>query len=193
MLADVATSFAIAEPPAKKIKCEVIPDALGSSDMDEDLINMRASSRATKVTPPQRSRRTAAVIAQLCTSDTLQSVKRNRKRKGAHDDTEKNFKQLGSVTNASKQNVRSEAMPMSYSFAKGVVGGCFIILVPAYANHRRKTTVRTYAKIVEDHVMCVHIVTATVSMNGTCSHVQLSNVISSFMKHAWKWPMCPSH
>jgi len=92
MMADVATSFAIFEPPAKKMKREVIiPDAVGSNDMDGDLETMRPSSGVTKIPPPQRSRRTAAVIAQLCTSDTLQTVKRNRTRKDTPDDTEKEF------------------------------------------------------------------------------------------------------
>eukprot|EP00977_Amphora_coffeiformis_P028852 scaffold37494_cov168-Amphora_coffeaeformis.AAC.1 len=83
MMADLVASFAIAEPPVKKVKREAVPDTTGSSDTDGGLNGCSSrSSSAAKLAPPpsQRRRRTAAVVAQLCTADSLQATKTFRKR-----------------------------------------------------------------------------------------------------------------
>ena len=76
VIADVVASFASAEPLVKKVKLESAPDASRSNDSAVE-------------SHGQRSRRTAAVVAQLCTTDFLQPTRAYRKR--LQVDTEEEF------------------------------------------------------------------------------------------------------
>ena len=171
MMADVVASFAIAEPPVKKVKSEAVQAAwqrlLRHSAVDGQPPSSLNSTQQTLCKPQK--------FIESANKSTLK----------------KNFRLLGFAVNAMRQNAKFETMPIDCWCAKGLVAACFITLVPAYSN--LPPMKRTSAKIVRGLVMHAHFVKAMALMSKMSFHVRLQSVVSSFTRLAWKWRTSPSN